>query len=242
MRGNKQTKSKLDAGIPAKELAGTYQRIRDILESARSGVARTVNTTQVMANWLIGREIIQSEQGGEQRARYGSHLLERLAARLKEDFGGGYSVQNLRYMRQFQSEYPHLLDLSPIHHTLRGDSKHKTSDSIRHTLCGELSPNSWPPEPVEVSKWTPGFLHPNLAWSLYRHLLKIDSLDARAFYEIEAIKNNWSVRELERQINSLAEIEPWILSWGTHAKVLGPKKLVRKIKEIARMQQKVYSQ
>jgi len=201
MKAKKLTKPNLE--VPAKELSGIYQRIREILESARVGMARTVNTTQVVANWLIGREIVLGEQAGERRARYGSRLLEGLASRLKEGFGDGYSAQNLRYMRQFHSEYPHLLDHSPIRHTLCGDSKHETSNSIRHTVCGKSEPESWANEPAEASKWVPGLLHTGLAWSLYRHLLKVDSPAARAFYEIEAIKNNWSARELERQINSL---------------------------------------
>ena len=201
MKAKKLTRPNLE--VPAKELSGIYQRIREILESARAGMARTVNTTQVVANWLIGREIVQGEQAGKRRARYGSRLLEGLAARLKEDFGEGYSVQNLRYMRQFHSEYPHLLDHSPIRHTPCGDSKHEPSASIRHTACDKSAPENWAIEPVAASKWGTGLLHTGLAWSLYRHLLKVDSPDDRAFYEIEAIKNNWSARELERQINSL---------------------------------------
>jgi predicted nuclease of restriction endonuclease-like (RecB) superfamily len=51
--------------------------------------------------------------------------------------------------------------------------------------------------------WEPGFLHSSLSWSLYRHLVRVESSNARAFYEIEAIRSNWSARELERQINSL---------------------------------------
>jgi predicted nuclease of restriction endonuclease-like (RecB) superfamily len=51
--------------------------------------------------------------------------------------------------------------------------------------------------------WQPGILHPNLSWTHYRTLLRVDKPQARAFYEIEAIKHNWSARELERQINSL---------------------------------------
>lgn len=79
---------------------------------------------------------------------------------------------------------------SAIGHTLRGESGDDGSlVPIGHTLCGE--------------SWKPGSLHPNLAWSLYRHLIKIDSPDARAFYEIEAVKQAWSARELERQIASL---------------------------------------
>ena len=80
-----------------------YERIRQILESARTIVARTVNTTQVVANWLIGREIVEEEQKGKAKADYGEHLLEDLSARLKEEFGPGYSVDNLEMFRRFYS-------------------------------------------------------------------------------------------------------------------------------------------
>jgi hypothetical protein len=76
-------KSKSDTKLPAKELSGIYQRIREILEAAQAGVARTVNTTQVVANWLIGREIVEEEQKGRQRAAYGERLLLGLADRLR---------------------------------------------------------------------------------------------------------------------------------------------------------------
>jgi len=64
-----------------------YTRIRRILESARTGVARSVNTAQVVAYWLIGREIVEEEQKGQKRAGYGATLLQRLARNLKLDFG-----------------------------------------------------------------------------------------------------------------------------------------------------------
>jgi predicted nuclease of restriction endonuclease-like (RecB) superfamily len=181
-----------------------YKRIREILESARTGVARTVNTTQVVANWLIGREIVEEEQRGKARAGYGNKLLELLSNRLSQDYGSGYSIQNLRYMRQFYHGYPRLISETPsrkssasvptlipqIHHALRGDLMGgEIIEPIRHTVRGE--------------SWSPGLLHPNLSWSHYRQLLKVDRSETRAFYEIEAIKNNWSARELERQINSL---------------------------------------
>lgn len=151
MKAKKPSKPSLE--VSAKELSGVYQRIREILESARAGVARTVNTTQVVANWLIGREIIQGDQSGERRARYGSHLLEGLAARLKEDFGDGYSVQNLRYMGQFHSEYPRLLDHSPIRHTLCGEFKRATPNPIRHTPCDKSDNRGWSIETAEPSRW-----------------------------------------------------------------------------------------
>src|ERR1700722_9824583 len=98
-----------------------YQRVREILESARAGVTRTVNTTQVIANWLIGREIVEEEQQGSRRAEYGGRLLEELSRKLTRDFGVGYSMQGLRYMRQFYLEFPALLRALPIRHTLRGE-------------------------------------------------------------------------------------------------------------------------
>jgi hypothetical protein len=57
-----------------------YNRIRRILESARTGVARSVNTTQVVANWLVGREIVEEEQRGKKRAGYGEQLLQDLSS------------------------------------------------------------------------------------------------------------------------------------------------------------------
>jgi predicted nuclease of restriction endonuclease-like (RecB) superfamily len=161
-----------------------------------------------VANWLIGREIVEEEQKGRERAGYGQRLLEELSARITTDYGIGYSVQNLRYMRQFYLQYPDLLHGRAIRHTLGGQflpGPEAGPMDICHTVCGEFGQaegRTTPRSGSEVS-WQPGRLHPNLAWSLYRQLLKVDVPEARAFYEIEAIHNNWSTRELERQINSL---------------------------------------
>lgn len=76
--------------------APLYQRIRQILESARAGVARSVNTTQVVANWLVGREIVEEEQRGNRKAGYGQKLIVRLSGKLERDFGVGYSATNLK--------------------------------------------------------------------------------------------------------------------------------------------------
>jgi hypothetical protein len=86
--------------------------VREILEAARTGVARTVNTTQVAANWLIGREIVEEEQRGQRRAGYGAKLLAELSARLNTEFGRGYSVDNLEAFRQFYLDYPQLISES----------------------------------------------------------------------------------------------------------------------------------
>lgn len=194
---------------PAKKASqppALYARVREILVAAQTGITRTVNTTQVVANWLIGREIVEEEQRGEKRAEYGKQLLKELSRRLQADFGGGYSVDNLEWFRKFYLVYPHLLVTGKSDAVRRisggaaiSDALHRKLEEIphaapaelviRHTLCGE--------------SWQPGQLHSNLSWTHYRTLLRVEKPEARSFYEIEAVQSNWAARELERQINSL---------------------------------------
>lgn len=185
-----------------------YERIRKILDSARSHVARSVNTTQVVANWMVGREIVEEEQTGKKKAGYGDAMLVHLATRLVTDFGPGYSGTNLRWFRQFYLEYGNLMS-GRICHAPRDKSIRSTESSdctISHAVRDFFTPNDFPAAigyAVRSQSWFPGQIHPNLSWTHYRTLLRVDKSEARAFYEIEAIKNNWSARELERQINSL---------------------------------------
>lgn len=182
-----------------------YTRVRQILESARTRVARSVNTTQVMANWLIGREIVEEEQKGRRRADYGRKLLLGLSERLTQAFGRGFSPDNLEAFRAFYLAYPNLISDTPsrklrlaeISETPSRKSPAATDTPKTSNLVAETGHTQGD------QSWQPGQLHPNLAWSLYRHLLKVDAPEARAFYEIEAVKESWSARELERQIGSL---------------------------------------
>lgn len=209
--------------ILKKEKVSLYERIRQILESARKNMARTVNTTQVVANWLIGREIVEEEQKGEKRAVYGEQLIAELSEKLRRDYGTGYSIQNLKYIRQFYLTYPRLVGNTEIGHALRGQSTGEKVEAREkfHALRGKTDVVDIPGAPprkltvlnapplleighaLRSQSWQPGRLHPNLSWTHYRTLLRVDKLEARFFYEIEAIQNNWSARELERQINSL---------------------------------------
>ncbi len=211
------------------KIAAVYSRIREILDSARTNVARSVNTTQVVANWLIGREIVEEQQRGRKRADYGERLMADLSTRLQIDYGKGYSIQNLKHFRDFYLTYEGLLHCRIRHavrgeypppleigHALRGEFDvaidHDKSDAvrrkssppseIRHALRGESSSAAGVRKSND-EPWRPGQLNPNLAWTHYRTLLRVEKTEARSFYEIEAIDNNWSARELERQINSL---------------------------------------
>lgn len=78
-----------------------YQNIRQLLHDARKKVAITVNTIMVETYWEIGKQIIEEEQNGKDRAEYGLYLIKDLSKRLTDEFGEGFSVQSLRNFRFF---------------------------------------------------------------------------------------------------------------------------------------------
>ena len=154
-------------------------RIREIWDAQRAQAARSVNTAHVCANWLIGQQIVEAEQGGAKRAGYGKALLQSVSRQLKREYGDGFSESALKYMRSFYLAYPSLLPAT----------------SIRHAVRDELAA-------LALEDWQPGMLHPGLSWTHYRRLLKEQRRPVRDFYEIESVNNGWAARELERQMNS----------------------------------------
>ena len=80
--------------------------VAGLIDDARRSVARTVNTTMTTLYWLIGRRIVESEQGGKVRAGYGEELVERLSADLSARYGRGFSVRNLWHMKAFYLAWP----------------------------------------------------------------------------------------------------------------------------------------
>ena len=179
--------AKVDAG--AVELIAA---IRGIWESARLQATRSVNSALVQANWLIGRRIVEAEQGGKARADYSRRLLKSLSEALEKDYGSGFSVSALQYMRAFYLGYPELVE---IQHAVRVKSVQGSADEIGHSLRDFSAL-------AAEADWQPGRLHTGLSWTHYRTLLKVERREARDFYEIEAIRNGWSARQLERQINT----------------------------------------
>ena len=163
-----KTEPKASAGKPA-----LYGRVREILAAARAGIARTVNTTQVMANWLIGRAIVEEEQRGRRRAGYGTAMLVELAERLRVDFGAGYGVDNLELFRRFYQEYPQLLaEAAP--ETISYVPRRKSATSA-------ATPTAWLVSPtVGAAAWQTGRLSPGLSWMHYRRLLLCGGLGGRA--------------------------------------------------------------
>ncbi len=158
-------------------------RIAKILAEAKTKVIREINRTQVLAYWEIGREIVEFEQKGKIRAEYGEELLINLSKDLIQKFGRGFSAENLRLMRKFYIIYQKSKTLSWKSKEVQISQTVSRKSPIHQTL--------------------PAKFEPMLSWSHYCELLKVEEPLARSFYEQEAIQNNWSVRELRRQINSM---------------------------------------
>ncbi len=83
-----------------------YSDIRQILEASRQKVYTAVNSAMVEAYWHIGKRIVEEEQQGKGRAKYGQHLIKNLSAQLTVEFGKGFSVANLKNFRQFYLIFP----------------------------------------------------------------------------------------------------------------------------------------
>lgn len=168
-------------------------RVVSILEQARANVVRAVNTAMVSAYWLIGREIVQELQAGEERAGYGRQVVEKLSVQLTERYGKGFSATNLWDFRLFYQAYADRLE---IPHPVGGEFV--STEKIR-PADGELVPAE-NRSPLS-SEAAPGF-SPLLSWSHYRALMRVQDEKTRAFYEQEAVQCGWSKAQLERQIQS----------------------------------------
>ncbi|MFT3680683.1 MAG: PDDEXK nuclease domain-containing protein [Ferruginibacter sp.] len=159
-----------------------YSSIRDLIEEAKSKIVRNVNSIIVYTYFEIGRIIVQHEQKGKYRAEYAKKVMEQLSIQLTRDFGKGYSTSNLEYIRRFYSVYSHRIS-QPVIGKSQKSSK-TVNSAIPQSLIGEFK------------------AHFILSWTHYIQLVKIENSDERDFYEIEAERGNWSVRELQRQFNS----------------------------------------
>ena len=170
-----------------------FGRVVSILEQARGNVVRAVNTQMVLAYWLIGREIVQELQGGKARANYGERVVEDLSARLTERFGKGFSTRNVKLFKQF---YLTWRKTSPIGQPLVAQS---SVPEIGQPPVAQSSPlEKLQPPSLE----RPPAISPQLTWSHYIALMRVNELEARDFYEREAVAGGWDKRTLERQIHT----------------------------------------
>jgi predicted nuclease of restriction endonuclease-like (RecB) superfamily len=169
--------------------------IRQTHEELAAQAGRAVNLSLTMRNWLIGFYIAEYEQNGTDRAKYGTHLLENLSSRLSESGMDGVASRSLRQYRQFYLIYPEIWQTPPAK-TLEG----LIPSSIRQTLTAKSQVASKTPSQSDLPAI--GLIQ-KLSFSHFAELIAISDETKRAFYEIECIRGNWSVRELKRQIGSL---------------------------------------
>lgn len=152
----------------------------------------------VQAYWLVGREIVEVEQAGEQRAGYGEEIVQRLASRLVGVYGKGFSAQNLWRMRQFYQQFPHGSVLPEIRSALPKESGKGPIRSAPPRGSRKGAIRSALPREFAAARFSSA-----LGWTHYVILMRVADPAARAFYEIEAAREAWSTRQLERQIGSL---------------------------------------
>ena len=173
-----------------------YRLVTDLtslIEQGRKTAVRYVNTALVATYWFMGRRIVEYEQKGKERAKYGEALLKKISTDLTTRFGKGFTERNLDYMRQFYLIYPE------ISHTVCAKLPEDRAIEKSYTASAEL---------ILILQGVSGISEAlmrkfPLSWSHYRLLIYIDEPFKREFYEAECIRGNWSVRQLDRQIQSL---------------------------------------
>ena len=172
--------------VKADELDAQYQSIfgdvSSIIDEARQTAARSVNAVMTAAYWMIGQHIVEFEQSGEERAEYGTALIKRLAVDLTQRFGRGFGTVNLSQMKRFYLLWPSERIFQTVSEKLEV-TENMLSTSAESSLAS-------------IASCFP------LPWSAYVRLLSVKNINAREFYETEALRGGWSVRQLNRQINS----------------------------------------
>ena len=177
MKGTEITEVKVDA---------LFEKIAGLIEESRKKVSSAINIAEVYTKYNVGRYIIEHEQEGKYKAAYGKQVLIQLAERLKDKFGDGWSVDTLTRCRKFFNVY--------------------NTDSISATALPKLEKVSetvnFGNSVAEIQEYSSELHKFALSWSHYLILMSIPDANARSFYEIECANQNWSVRWLQRQVNS----------------------------------------
>lgn len=175
--------------------------VGNVHEAAQKGAAGAVNRHLILRNWLIGAYLVEFEQNGEDRAKYGAALLKRLANDLKNRQISGLGISTLKDCRVFYRVYPQ------IRQSAVGELSADMVLTMGQPLVGELAAGiSSPAVSNSVARLPPPLPPPlvlRLSWTHLLELIRLDDPWKRAFYENECLNGNWSKRQLQRQIESL---------------------------------------
>lgn len=186
-------------------LVDHISQVQDVLQAQ---AAHAVNLSLTARNWLVGYYIVEYEQQGEDRAKYGDNLINRLA---KEINRKGFEPRRLREYRQIYIVYPSL-GLEVVNYIQRnhlslpsiGDNSIWRLSSAKLQLSNNQDVEKWQMASAKLEEWStpPERLFNRLNFSSLLLLSKIDNDLKRAFYEQEAIRGCWTVTELDRQVSS----------------------------------------
>ena len=149
----------------------------ELIHYARNAIVKHVNIVQIMTYYSLGRWIVETQQMGQKRAKYGSKVIKILSEKLQEEFGKGFSEDTLKNARKFYLTY-----------------KERISETVFSLFAIEKSETVF-----SLFEKEPPFI---VSWSHYLQLMRIENEDERSFYEIESAKSGWAVRTLQRQYNS----------------------------------------
>ena len=178
-----------------KRVEALFERISSLIEQGRQRVVTAVNIAEVYTKYAIGQYIVEDEQKGESRAEYGKHILKSVSEKLTERYGKGWGLENLRLIRNFYLVYSSKIQNSVL--GISGKTPNTVLEKAKHDLTLSSDNLNWGNDiaPTQQLKFT-------LSWSHYLILMRIDNPDARSFYEIECAQQQWSVRQLSRQVGS----------------------------------------
>ena len=186
-----------------------FLSIKELIQQSQRQVVQNVNSAMVFTYFEIGRMIVEHEQNGKMRADYAKETLKILSDKLTYQFGKGYSIDNLERIRKFYLIYNNRISASVMRklennrrlsQNIIGNQK---SASLMRKSKINIENKNINNDKIKSASVMRKFKIPfSLSWTHYLLLIKIEDDAERNFYEIEAIQNNWSVRELQRQYNS----------------------------------------
>ena len=148
-----------------------------LVKYSRKLVTKEVNIIQLMTYFVLGKWIVEEQQNGDNRAKYGQRIILQLSKNMNAALGGGFSTSTLENCRKFYLTY---------------------KDRISQPLVTEFESEKSQPLVVKLKEEQPF----RLSWSHYLILMRIKDETERSFYEKEALNAMWGKRELQRQYNS----------------------------------------
>lgn len=179
-----------------------FKQLIALIEQTNQGLQKkaisSINQLLVIRNWLIGFYIVEFEQNGDDRAKYGQRLLKTIAEELEKKKLKGLSFTNLKLFRLFYLTYPQIGQ--PVADQLKVQNIQLLAEQLGNQKGQPLADNSFQKSDLSLDSQ---ILIQHFSFRHFTELIKIKEPLKRIFYEQQAIKGNWSSRQLKRQIESL---------------------------------------